>query len=284
MYRISYQKLSPNDITIPSCTQYTSDGKCLYSTNTVTLSDGRSYTFTDAEFHRCSNSGYGGAIDQKNGGNLIITRCIFDTCSSGDRGGAVSFQSAGVFLQEDNFYFSCSSGTSGALDSMDSHAYPTHTHRYCKYVSNHAVFFAHGSIEYSKKAVLDSNIYVNGRANGRGNLWAGTVVNYHEQGPILYLNCLFSDGKGCNGGGLSFLGSANTDTASLSVHFCFFINNFDLDGGTYEIYFAHQAASCARKELVLHSFTGTPNSRVYIENNANPIQNWLPATQRDNKY
>ena len=271
-YQISHNThLNSKDVN-PDCPHYITGEKCFYEEHTVQLSGGE-HTFADSQFISCQHSGYGGAIDQIDG-DLTIKRCVFDTCSCTSRGGAVSFRSSGTCLQEDNLYQFCSGELSGAFDSFDTTLRPVHDHKRCKYVSNSAVNFGHSSIEYSPKTLIDSNIYIHGRSTKLTD--AGTVVNYNEQGPILYRNCVFFDGQSPNSGGLTLLSYGVYSAASLSVKFCFFLNNYGTDGTAYEIYFNARTCDNAREDLIIHSFTATPNSRVYIENNAQPIQNWLP--------
>ena len=267
--------LSSNDIVNYECPRYSADGKCLYGPNTVVVSSGGNYLFMDSEFVQCSNSGSGGAIDQDNG-HLTITRCLFDRCSCTVRGGAVSFRTSGNCIQEDNSFICCSAGASGALDSFHENARPVHTQRRCKYLCTRATYFGHGSIEYSPNTLIDSNSYVHGRSRANGDLWAGTVVNFHEQGPIVYTNCLFSDGKADNSGGLSFLGVNTINSATLTVKFCFFHSNYDSNRKPREIYFDGDTSSRANKDLIIHSFSATPGSTVFIQNKSPQDQDWLP--------
>ena len=264
-----------NDDINHDCPHYVAEGKCLYETDAVTLSDGGNYIFTDSEFNTCHNSGWGGAIDQIDG-DLTIKRCIFDRCSCDHRGGAVSFRSSGTCIQEDNLYTRCwSAFRVGAFDSYQVGKNPTHHHSRCTYTDVSAQSYAIFCIEYSPSVTVESCRYINGQSQRID--YAGTVVNFEAQGAIVYLDCLFAENRAPNSGGLSFLGTETIDGASLSVKFCFFINNLDLDGGAYEIYFAHKAAAYANKDLIIHSFSATPNTKVFIENHAEgPDHDWLP--------
>ena len=229
--------------------------------------DGKEHTFTDTFFQCKNDDGCGGAIDQTQGGDLTIKRCVFETCSCGDRGGAVSFRSNGTCTQEDNLYSCCWSDThSGAFDSYDTSKHPNHNHRRCKYICNSArTYYGHSCIEYSSETTVDSNIYIHGRSDGNGN--AGTVVNYHSTGTIVYSNCIFCDGKADNSGGLSFLSGYPNYISTYSVKFCFFRNNYGTDNTAKEIYFNSITSGNSNAKYIVHSFTATPGSTVYLQSN-----------------
>ena len=251
-------------------------GRCSYKTKGPTLSGSGTFIFSHTDFTICKhsdNGGYGGAIDCT-GGDLTIKRCSFVQCSCSNRGGAVSFRSTGTCTQEDNLYRSCwSDYSSGAFDSWDTSKYPHHNQKRCKYIDNHSTYYAHISIEYSSGTIMNSNIYIHGRSDATRR--AGTVVNYHSKNSVAYTNCLFSDGKAYNSGGLSFLGSHTANSATLTVKFCFFINNFGTDGTAREIYFDTYTSSNARENLIIHSLSATPGSTLYIQNNPSKGQDWL---------
>ena len=261
----------------PQCSHYTTEGKCIYNTQSVTLSDGQEHTFTDSEFIRCHHSGCGGAIDQTGGGTLIIKRCVFDTCSCTDRGGAVSFRRVGTCIQEDNLYTHCTSTEyTGGFNSYEIWNNVVHNHKRCTYIDSQAPYYGHFCIEFAEDAVIESNIHIHGRSDG--SLHAGTVVNYQAQGAIVHSNSLFVDGKAYNSGGLSFLGEYTSGSASLSVKFCFFFNNYATDNSAKEIYFDGNTTSRACKDLIIHSFTSTPNSKVFVPSDNPQDQDWLPLT------
>ena len=117
-------------------------------------------------------------------------------------------------------------------------------------------------------------MYIHGRSNG--NDYAGTVDNHNSKGTIVYANCLLSDGKAYGSGGLSLVGVNTASTATLTVKFCFFINNYDLNGKPREIYFNADTSSRAKKDLIIHSFSATPGSSVFVQNKSPQDQNWLP--------
>ena len=268
-------KPTRNDIN-PECTEYTEEGKCLYEAQPVTLSGGE-HTFSDSQFLRCHHSDCGGAIDQTGGGTLQIKRCLFDTCSCTQRGGAVSFRGAGTCIQEENLYAHCFSGNcSGAFSSFEFPERVTHNHKRCIYVNSEAKSYGHFCIEYSPDALIDSNIFIHGTSNSEEVYAIGTVVNYQGQGATVYSNCIFSSGKAYRSGGLSFLGVYTDGSATLSVQFCFFVNNNNTDGPSYDIHFDGNTSSNAREDLIIHSFSATPGSMVYIQNNPSQGQNWLP--------
>ena len=252
-------------------------GRCIYHTTGPTLSGSGPFIFTDTDFIECKvtdSSSYGGAIDCTSG-DLTIQRCSFIKCYVGYRGGAVSFRSDGLCIQEDNLYLQCSSGhASGAFDSFDPSKLPTHNHKRCRYIDTTSEHHAHFTIEYSTGALLYSNIYIHGRITLTST--SGTIVNYHEKGPIVYCNCLFADGNAYNGGVVSLLGVNSSPSASLEVKYCFFSNNHNSAGTTYEIYFDEYASPYASKELILHSFTCTSNSKVFVYNLSPQGQDWLP--------
>ena len=268
--------LSTNDIINPRCPGYSTEGLCLYGTQTVALSDGGSYLFTDSKFKDCYNARYGGAIDQKNG-HLTILRCLFDSCSCGTKGGGVSFQSSGLCKQEDNLYVGCSSSQySGAFDSWDTSLNPHHTQKRCVYIRSTAErAYAHYCIEYSPEIKINSNVYICGRA--KSNEYAGAVVNWHPQGETVYSNCLFVDGQAYNSGGLSFMSVKQYTSATYSIQFCFFVKNYGTDNSAREIYFNQYTSQKAKQELIVHSFSATPGSTVYLEH-SDQEKNWLPLT------
>ena len=103
-------------------------------------------------------------------------------------------------------------------------------------------------------------------------------MNHHGKGPIVYSNCLFSQGKAACCGGLSCLGNNTISEATLTVKFCFFDNNFGTDGTAREIYFDGNTSSNAREDLIIHSFSATPGSIVYIQNDPSLGRDWLPMT------
>ena len=275
--RISiYTQPITNDIN-PDCSQRTSEGKCKYETTPVLLSGG-DHTFSDSEFKQCKHSGYGGAIDQTNGGILTIKRCIFDTCSCTERGGAVSFRGAGTCIQEDNLYSYCSSTEyTGGFDSYEPSENVVHNHKRCRYLNSEANCYAHFDIQFSSDAVIESNMYIRGTSPGDIEWSSGTVVNYHAQGSIVHLNSLFLKGKAHNGGGLSFLSFNYYSNAEFFVKFCFFFDNHGTDNTAKEIYFDGNTSSNANKNKILHSFTATPGSTVYIQSNPSLGQDWLPS-------
>ena len=241
-----------------------------------TLPESGSFIFTDTDFIECKNPGsesYGGAIDCT-GGDLTIQRCSFAECSSGFRGGGTSFRSGGTCIQEDNLYLRCSAGSSsGGFDSWHTSKSPYHHHKRCKYIQSTSDTRPHIIIEYSPDVRIDSTIYIQGTSDGSD--WAGTVVCFHANGPIIYSNCIFSHGNAFNSGGLSFLGSRTDTTATLTVKFCFFINNYDLNGKPREIYFNADTSCNAGEDLIIHSFSATPGSTVFIQNESPQDQYWL---------
>ena len=262
----------------PSCpaSQIVS-GRCKYFQIRPSLSGSGLYIFTDTDFLHCEvtgNSCFGGAIDCRTG-DLTIQRCSFASCYSEFRGGAVSFQSSRLCTQEDNLYAECwSDDSSGAFDSWDTSKYPHHSHKRCKYIDSHSTYYAHFAIEYSPDAMIESNIYIHGRSDG--TYYAGSVVNFQAQGAIVYSNSLFVDGEASNSGGLSFLGFYTSDSATLSVKFCFFLNNFGADDTAREIYFNGDTSRNAREDLIIHSFSATPGSTVFIQNKSPQDKDWLP--------
>ena len=277
--RISiYTQPITNDIN-PDCSQHTAEGKCKYTINSVTLSDGTDHTFTDSEFIRCQHDDWGGAIDLTNGGTLIIQRCIFDRCSCTQRGGAVSFRGNGKCTQEDVLYTNCSSSVAGgAFNSLLAGAYPTHHQKACIYIGSTSTYYAHFAVEYSPDVIIDSNIYIGGRATDAENRWVGAVANLHARDSIVYKNCLFLDGKGYGAGGLSFLDVYTLPEATLTVKFCFFHNNFGTDGTAREIFFDIYTSDNAREDLIIHSFSSTPNNKVYLRKYAKEYD-WLPQVK-----
>ena len=254
-------------------------GRCTYQTKGPTLSGNGAFLFTDTDFKQCTHmdgSGDGGAIECA-GGDLTLQRCSFIQCSCSDRGGAVSFRSDGKCNQEESFYFSCSSsGVSGALDSFEVGRNPHHRHRRCTYISNSAgIYYGHICIEFSPEINVDSNIFIRGSSNEPGESWAGTVVQFTPSGTVSYSNCLFTEGKAPNSGGLGFLSWQEHTTATYSVTFCFFYNNYGTDGTAREIYFTSNTSDYARQDLIIHCFSATPNSKVYLQK-TNKDYNWLP--------
>ena len=238
--------------------------------------DGTEHTFTDTLFTCKNDNGCGGAIDPTNGGTLIIKRCIFDSCSCSERGGAVSYRGEGTCSQEDNLYAHCmATDASGAFNSFETLTHALHHQKRCMYLNSEAKHYGHFCIEYSQHTLVDSNIYIH--VVSLGDLpWArGTVVNHHAQGPIVYSDCLFSDGKAVYSGGLTFLGEYTTNTASFSVKFCFFLNNFGTDGTAREIYFDGNTTHNANKDRIIHSFSATPGSSVFVENESTQDKDWL---------
>ena len=268
---------SSDDIINPNCPYHTTEGKCIFGPNPLTLSDGGDSVIMDAEFNSCYNTGPGGAITQISG-DLTIKRCIFDTCSCGDRGGAVSFCGDGVCTQEDNLYIYCSSGfAGGAFNSFNAEFHPHHHQQRCTYFHSYAVmYYAHFCIEFSPDIIVDSNIYIHGRSDR--DEYAGTVVNFHSQGAVVYSNSLFADGKAYNSGGLSFMSQGLFPAATFSTKFCFFMNNHGKDGTAKEIYFNSLTSSNANRELIIHTFSATPGSTLYIETFSPPEQDWIPRT------
>ena len=266
-----------NDNTNPRCSQHNFQGRCIYGPDSVSLSDGIKSLFTDSDFIRSHSSQFGGAIDQSNG-DLTIQRCIFDTCSAVKRGGAVSFRSAGNCVQEDNLYAHCSGGAScGAFSSHWEGHYPHHHQQRCMYIDNHSGdYYGHSSIEYSPETVISSNFYIHGYSTGSETWSAGTVVNFHERGSIIYSNCVFAYGKAFNGGGLSLLGEYTTSNAYLSVQCCFFINNDNTNGSPYELYFDQHTSKGSNRNHIILSFSATANGCVFSWNESPQNQNWLP--------
>ena len=238
--------------------------------------DSKTHMFIDTVFTFQEHSGSGGAIDQTNGGTLVIQRCIFDSCSCTVRGGAVSYRGDGYCIQKENLYFNCScSAHSGAFDSSLEPSQTHHIHTLCRYIDNHASYYSHSCIEFSPDAYMHSNIYIHGISNGQGH--AGTVVNYHSNGPIVYSNCVFFDGNAFNGGELSFMSFHSDWEATYSVKFCFFSNNYNTNRLPYEIYFDRNTSSYAQQELILHCFSTTQNSKVYLEGTSSPARDWLTS-------
>ena len=126
---------------------------------------------------------------------------------------------------------------------------------------------------FHQNSLIDSNIYIHARSTGTRH--AGTVVNYYMQGSIVHSNSLFIDGKAHNTGGVSFLGEFRSDTTSLSIKFCFFMNNYDLNGNPREIYFDQSTSSKASQNAIIQSFSLTPGSTVYYQNNPSQGNDWL---------
>ena len=275
-YRFTNEEQPSNGDINPDCPHYLTKDQCKYEKHTVLLSGGE-HTFSDSEFIRCHHLKCGGAIDHTEGGTLIIKRCLFDRCSCTDRGGAVSFRGVGTCIQEDNLYTQCvSTNCSGAFSSFDPPNRVIHNHQRCRYVNSRAEHYAHICFEYSPDALIESNIFIQGTST-KDLAWAsGTVVNYQEQGPIVYSNCLFSHGKAVRSGGLVFLGEQVPQTSTLTVKFCFFINNFDTNNGANEIYFDSNTGNKAHEELIIQSFSATPNSRVFVATYYPQQQDWLP--------
>ena len=239
--------------------------------------DGTEHDFRDSKFVRCFHSGSGGAIEQTNGGTLTITRCFFDTCSCTVRGGAVSFSGVGTCIQEENLYSHCSSTfCCGAFSSFEAQKEVVHKHKRCVYVHSQAPYYGHFCFEYSTDALIDSNIFIHTTSVGDAEWAIGTVVNYHEQGPIVYSNCIVSQGTALSSGGLSILGVYSSDAASLTVKFCFFINNFGTDNSAREIYFDTYLSDRATQDSIIHSVSATPGSSVFVQNKSPKDQEWLP--------
>ena len=262
----------------PPCSSETISGRCTYCITGPSLSGGGPFIFTDTDFIECKvteGECFGGAIDCTSG-HLTIKRCSFKQCHSNYRAGAVSFRSNGMCVQEDNCYLSCSSGfRTGAFDSWDTHKYPSHDHKRCKYMDNSAQnTYPHSCLEYSSSIKIDSNIYIHGKSSREDR--ACTVVNYHSKNAVVYANCLFSNQDAINTGGLSFMSSFADWIASYSVKFCFFSNSFNADSPTYEIYFDTKSSSYAKQELIVHCFSLTPNSKVFLQNQSPQEENWLP--------
>ena len=263
----------------PTCpSSQTISGRCTYHTTGPSLSGNGPFLFTDTDFIECQHPGsnsFGGAIDCTSG-DLTIMRCSFVKCYTGRRGGAVSFQSTGLCLQEDNLYFGCTCGThSGAFDSLVVEKHPRHDQKRCSFIHNTATtYYGHYCLEYPSIVNVDSNIFIHGRSTGTDH--AGTVINYHSQQPVLYSNCVFVDGLAYNSGGLSFLSYDNYRDAAFSVNFCFFSNNYNTNGLAYEIYFDGYTSTKARKDYIVHSFSATKNSKVFIQNKSPQEQDWLP--------
>ena len=262
----------------PSCPSvHFHSGRCIYYQSRPSLSGSALFIFTDTDFIECEVYGddsYGGAIDCT-AGDLIIKRCSFMQCFCSNRGGAVSFRSSGLCTQEDNIYSSCSTdGWSASFDSWDIQKGPSHNHRRCKYLNSYTqADYGHTCIEYSVGINIDSNIYIHGRTGG--NTYPGTVVHHHTKKPLLFSNCLFTDGQAQQSGGLSLLAGDNTNSAMLTVKFCFFFNNYGKDNTAREIYFDSTTTINAQKELIIHSFSATPNSKVFIQNETPQDKDWL---------
>ena len=145
-------------------------------------------------------------------------------------------------------------------------------------MNSEANYYGHSCLEFSQEAVIDSNIYIHAESPGDISWARGTVVNHQAQGPIIYSDCIFSQGTAGYSGGLSFLGEYRSDSASLSVKFCFFLNNFGKDGTAREIYFDGNTSSNANKDLILHCFSATPGSSVFVENELTQDKDWLSQT------
>ena len=263
----------------PSCpsSQITS-GRCTYYATRPYLSGSVSFLFTDTDFIRCEVTGdecFGGAIDCTSG-DLTLQRCSFTKCYSEFRGGAVSFQGSGLCTQEDNLYAECwSDDSSGAFDSWDTSHNPHHSHTQCTYIKSNSTYYGHFAIEYSSDALIDSNIFICAYATGTDSWSAGNIVNFHPQGSIVYSNTLFCSGISINTGGVSFLGELKSDTTSLSVKFCFFVNNKNTVGPPYEIYFDEHTSCRAKRDLIIHSFSATSLTTVHIHNTNDADNNWL---------
>ena len=272
------QNITANDN--PSCTGTIVNDRCIYTGQTLPLSQNSIYSFTNTDFNECKHHGsdsYGGAIDCK-AGDLTIKQCSFTQCYAEYRAGAVSFRSNGKCIQEDNIYSSCSSDYwSGAFDSWEENKNPSHEQKRCKYIDSSAKnYYGHTCMEYATTIMIDSNIYIHGSSSGDGQ--AGTVVNHHVQTKATYSNCLFVNGDAYYSGGLSFLGATTSHTAVFTVKFCFFRNNYNnhTSNTPYEIYFNQYTSANVCKDDIIHSFTATPNSRVFASTKNPQSQNWLP--------
>ena len=162
----------------------------------------------------------------------------------------------------------------GAFDSFDSSKNPYHNLRRCKFINSYAKnYYAHTCIEYSSEIRVDSNIYIHRRSSENGG--AGTVVNWRLQGSTVYSNSLFVDGNAYKSGGLSFPSFQFYSSAEFFVKSCFFLDNYGTDNTAKEIYFDGNTSSNANKNRILHSFTATIDSKVYIQSNPSKDQDWL---------
>ena len=273
--RSSFSPFLSNDYSLCPSEQFNS-GRCVYRITGPSLSDGGPFIFTDSDFIDCrvtESDSYGGAINCISG-DLSLKRCTFIECSAGYRGGAVSFKSSGSCAQEDNLYLRCSAGhASGAFDSFEPPNQPTHSHMRCRYISITSRYHAHLSIEYSPDSLIHSNVYVGGESDGYAD--AGTVVNYHSTGSIVYSNCLFCNGKAPYSGGLSFMSFYANWVVTYSAKFCFFSNNYNTDDLPYEIYFDRNTSSYAKENLIIQCLSITPNSEVFLQGSSSPHNNWL---------